>query len=64
MEKLHLTEEDILLDDDKLITLYLEKNTGHNFHLNKRDRADVKNVRAISETAKSIDPTLEMTVKR
>jgi len=63
MEKLHLTEEDILLDDDKLITLYLEKNTGYNFHLNSEIEQTSKIFDAISETAKSIDPTLEMTVK-
>ncbi|MBK8888459.1 MAG: bacillithiol biosynthesis BshC [Saprospiraceae bacterium] len=63
MEKLHLTEEDVLLDDDKLITLYLEKNTGHNFHLNSEIEQTSKIFDAISETAKSIDPTLEMTVK-
>lgn len=59
MDKLMLSEDDILLDEDKLIIRYLEKTSAENFHLDQESQKLVEIFGLIAEKAKSIDPTLE-----
>lgn len=59
LAKLELTLEDILLDEDKIITKYLEMTANGDFHLND-EIIEIKDVFSkISAKAKLIDPTLE-----
>lgn len=59
IEKLNLSEDDILLEEDKLITRYLEKSSSENFHLDQENKKLVEIFNIIAEKAKHIDPTLE-----
>jgi bacillithiol biosynthesis cysteine-adding enzyme BshC len=59
MDKLHLSEEDLLLSDDKLVTRYLEKTSAEDFHLNQEIEKLKEIYLGIAEKAKNIDATLE-----
>lgn len=59
MEKLQLSEEDILMEEDKLITRYLEKASSENFHLDQENKILMEVFAGIAEKAKHIDATLE-----
>lgn len=62
MQKFQLSMQDLMLDEDRLIDLYLEKTTTNDFHLAK----EINAVRLIFEEmavkAKNIDNTLEPVV--
>lgn len=62
MEKLSLTEDDILLEENELINYYLEKVTEQDFHLKSESKEILGIFHKIAEKAKNIDPTLEAAV--
>ncbi len=59
MDKLALTQEDMLLDEDKIITKYLEMAANGDFHLNDEVQEIKEVFSKISAKAKLIDATLE-----
>ncbi len=59
MDKLGITEEDILLDEEKLIIRYIEKHASTDFHLNAENQVVRALFSTLSAKAKSVDPTLE-----
>ncbi|MBL0099451.1 MAG: bacillithiol biosynthesis BshC [Saprospiraceae bacterium] len=59
MEKHHISEADLLLDEDKLILSYLEKATESEFHLSTEIKEIQHVFEHISKKAKAIDLTLE-----
>lgn len=59
MDKLNLTLEDILLEEDKVITKYLESAANGDFHLNDEILEIQEVYNKIAAKAKLIDPTLE-----
>lgn len=59
MEKLNITQDDILLDEDKLITRFLEISSTENFHLDQESEKMIEIFHHIAEKAKNVDPTLE-----
>jgi bacillithiol synthase len=62
MEKLSVTEADILLDDEALINQYLQKSGQEDFQLGKESKYIADIFESIAARAKSIDPTLVQTV--
>lgn len=62
MEKLSVTEDDILLDDEPLITQYLQKSGQEDFQLSKESKYIADIFESIAARAKSIDPTLVQVV--
>jgi bacillithiol biosynthesis cysteine-adding enzyme BshC len=62
MEKLSVTEADILLDDESLINQYLQKSGQEDFHLTKESQYISDIFESIAVRAKTIDPTLVQTV--
>jgi len=59
MEKLSITEEDLLLEEEKLIVRYIEKHAQTDFHLDEENELIKALFSKLSDKAKSIDPTLE-----
>jgi bacillithiol biosynthesis cysteine-adding enzyme BshC len=59
MDKLGITEEDLLLDEERLIIRYIEKHANTDFHLNEENDFISALFSKLSGKAKSIDPTLE-----
>jgi len=59
MDKLGITEDDILLDEEKLIIRYIEKHASTDFHLNEENQVVRALFSTLSAKAKSVDPTLE-----
>jgi bacillithiol biosynthesis cysteine-adding enzyme BshC len=59
MDKLGITEEDILLDEEKLIIRHIEKHANTDFHLNEENQIISALFFKLSGKAKSIDPSLE-----
>lgn len=62
MEKLQLTEMDLLMDEDPLIEKFLQQSDNPNFELKKESKEILGIFHTIAEKAKSIDPTLEAAV--
>ncbi|MBK8627696.1 MAG: bacillithiol biosynthesis cysteine-adding enzyme BshC [Saprospiraceae bacterium] len=59
MAKLQITEDDILLDEEKIITRYLERTSSENFHLDVENSKLTEIFHIIAEKAKHIDASLE-----
>ncbi|MFZ1750370.1 MAG: bacillithiol biosynthesis cysteine-adding enzyme BshC [Saprospiraceae bacterium] len=59
IEKHQLSEDDILLDEDKLVTVYLERSSDADFHLDSEMKSIQEAFQKIAEKAGQIDATLE-----
>lgn len=62
MQKLGLEWSDFLLEENKIITRYLEKSSDTDFHLNQEIADFQKIFSTIAGKARNIDPTLEQYV--
>lgn len=59
MAKLGMSEEELLLDEDAAVSLYLKKSSATDFELDSETAQITKIFYTIAEKAKAIDPTLE-----
>jgi len=59
MAKLGMTEDELLLDEDAAVSLYLKKSSDTDFELDAETTKITEIFYAIAEKAKAIDPTLE-----